>query len=218
MVGSIVGPRGVPLIGQPDDHLKSIIINEFNDLCGETYTSLLDLAQPAMTSELANTMRASLTNAFRRVGLQLLTFQISSITPPEEVQEGDRPTIGDGAIGDMSTFMQYRTGQAIGDAAQNQGDGGSAMATGAGSARAPRWARPWLRRCKARSTLSAEQHAQTALYLARIAVSHFSLSKVPPELRPEDRRHGNCPKCGAEKPGRRKVLHGNAHKLVPSDI
>jgi len=129
-VGSIVGSRGVYSIGQLDDHLKAVIINEFNDLLGDTHKSLLDL--PGMTSELADTMRASLNDAFRRVGLQLLTFQISSITPPEDVQKAIDQRSSMGAIGDMGKFMQYRTGQAIGDAATAGGEGGSAMATGAG--------------------------------------------------------------------------------------
>ncbi len=67
LVGSIVGSRGVYSIGQLDDHLKNLIINEFNDLLGDTHTSLLDL--PGMTVELAQTMRASLTDAFRRIGI-----------------------------------------------------------------------------------------------------------------------------------------------------
>jgi membrane protease subunit (stomatin/prohibitin family) len=130
MVGSIVGSRGVYSIGQLDDHLKGLIINEFNDLLGDTHTSLLDL--PGMTKELAQTMQAALTDSFRRVGLQLLTFQISSITPPEDVQKAIDQRTSMGAIGDMGKFVQYQTGQAIGDAARNPGDGGSAMATGAG--------------------------------------------------------------------------------------
>jgi membrane protease subunit (stomatin/prohibitin family) len=77
-------------------------------------------------------MQASLNDAFRRVGLQLLTFQIVSITPPEEVQKRIDERSGMGAIGNMQTYMQYQTAQAIGDAANNPGSGGDAASTGVG--------------------------------------------------------------------------------------
>jgi membrane protease subunit (stomatin/prohibitin family) len=130
MVGSLVGSRGVYSIGQLDEHLKNVIMNEFNDLLGETHKSLLDL--PGMTKELAQAMQASLNDAFRRVGLQLLTFQIVSITPPEEVQKRIDERSGMGAIGNMQTYMQYQTAQAIGDAANNPGGSGDAASTGVG--------------------------------------------------------------------------------------
>jgi membrane protease subunit (stomatin/prohibitin family) len=130
LVGSLAGSRGVYSISQLDDYLKNVIINEFNDLLGDTHKSLLDL--PGMTKELAEAMQASLGTSFDRLGLQLLTFQISSITPPEEVQKKIDERSGMGAIGNMQTYMQYQTAQAIGDAANNPGDGGGAMATGVG--------------------------------------------------------------------------------------
>jgi membrane protease subunit (stomatin/prohibitin family) len=130
MVGSLVGSRGVYSIGQLDEHLKNVIINEFNDMLGDTHTSLLDL--PGMTKELAQAMQAALGDGFRRVGLQLLTFQIASITPPEEVQKRIDERSGMGAVGNMQTYMQYQTAQAIGDAARNEGGGGDAASTGVG--------------------------------------------------------------------------------------
>ena len=200
MVGSIVGSRGVYSIGQLDDHLKSIIINEFNDLLGETHTSLLDL--PAMTSELANTMRALLTNAFRRVGLQLLTFQISSITPPEDVQKAIDQRSSMGAIGDMSTFMQYRTGQAIGDAAQNQGDGGSAMATGAGFGAGAAMGQAMAQAMQGALNKPAEQQpAQTASAPCPNCGQPLPPgAKFCPNCGQKIGATVNCPKCGAENP------------------
>ena len=130
IVGTLVGSRGVYTIGQLDEHLKNVIINEFNDLLGDTHKSLLDL--PGLTKDLAQAMQASLNDAFRRVGLQLLTFQIVSITPPEEVQKRIDERSGIGAVGNMQTYMQYQTAQAIGDAANNPGSGGDAASTGVG--------------------------------------------------------------------------------------
>ncbi|MGH2559003.1 MAG: SPFH domain-containing protein [Thermomicrobiales bacterium] len=129
-VNQIVGSQGAYSTGAIDDFLKSIVIGEFNDLLGETHTSLLDIQ--GMTRELADTARNALGDDFNRLGLQLTTFQISAITPPEEVQQRIDERSGMAALGDMSTYMQFKTAQAIGDAAQNPGGAGDVAATGAG--------------------------------------------------------------------------------------
>jgi membrane protease subunit (stomatin/prohibitin family) len=128
-VTQIVGTRGAYSTGAIDEYLKSVVINEFNDLLGESKASLLDI--PGMTKELADTARNSLGDDFERLGLQLTTFQITAITPPDEVQKRIDERSGMAAVGDMGAYMQFKTAQAIGDAANNPGGGGAA-ATGAG--------------------------------------------------------------------------------------
>lgn len=129
-VNQIVGNRSAYSTGAIDDFLKSVVISEFNDLLGETHTSLLDIQ--GITKELSDTARNALGDDFKRLGLQLTTFQISAVTPPEEVQQRIDERSGMGALGDMSTYMQYKTAQAIGDAAQNPGGGGELASTGVG--------------------------------------------------------------------------------------
>jgi membrane protease subunit (stomatin/prohibitin family) len=129
-VTQIVGARGAFSTGAIDEYLKSVIINEFNDLLGESNASLLDIG--GMTLELASTARNSLGDDFERLGLQLTTFQITSITPPDEVQKRIDERSGMAAVGDMGAYMQYKTAQAIGDAATSPGGAGDAAATGAG--------------------------------------------------------------------------------------
>ena len=69
---------------------------------------------------------------FAAYGLQLDTFQIGAITPPDEVQAkiDERSSIG--ALGNLDQYMKYRTAQAIGDAANNPGTGGDAFGAGIG--------------------------------------------------------------------------------------
>jgi membrane protease subunit (stomatin/prohibitin family) len=129
-VNQVVGSRGAYSTGAIDDFLKSIVIGEFNDLLGETQSSLLDIQ--GMTRELADTARNALGDDFQRLGLQLTTFQISAITPPEDVQKRIDERSGMAALGDMGAYMQFKTAQAIGDAAQNPGGAGDVAATGAG--------------------------------------------------------------------------------------
>lgn len=134
-VTHIVGTRGGFSLSNIEDFLRSVIVNEFNDLLGDTHTSLLDI--PGMIKELSTAMRNALTDDFQRIGLQLVTFQIGGITPPEEVQKRIDERSGMAAIGDMGAYTQFQTAQAMRDAAQNPGGGGAAgvgVGLGAGMA------------------------------------------------------------------------------------
>lgn len=129
-VTQVVGSRGAYSTGLIEDFLRSIVINEFNDMLGDVHTSLLDIQ--AMSREIADASRAALSDDFARLGLQLTTFQISSITPPEEVQKRIDERSGMAAIGDIGAYTQYRTAQAIGDAANNPGTAGDVTSAGVG--------------------------------------------------------------------------------------
>ncbi len=129
-VNQIVGTRGAYTTGAIEEFLRSIILNEFNDLLGAVQTSILDIQ--SMTGEIAASARNALGDNFQRLGLELTTFQISAITPPEEVQQRIDERSGMAALGDMRTYMQYKTAQAIGDAATNPGSGGDVTSTGVG--------------------------------------------------------------------------------------
>jgi membrane protease subunit (stomatin/prohibitin family) len=130
LVGQIVGARGSYSTGQIDEFLRSIILNQFNDLLGDVHTSILDLQQ--MTKEVADSARAVLAEPFRRYGLELTSFQISAITPPDEVMARIDERSGMAALGDMGTYTQFRTAQAIGDAANNPGMAGDLTGAGVG--------------------------------------------------------------------------------------
>ncbi|MEA2528036.1 MAG: hypothetical protein QOF73_5263 [Thermomicrobiales bacterium] len=131
LVTQFVGSRGAYTTGAIDEFLKSVIINEFNDILGEAKTPLLDL--PGLTRELADTARNALTDDFQRLGLQLTSFQISAISPPEEVQKRIDERSGMAALGDMNTYMQYQAAQAMRDAAQNPGGGAAGTGVGLGA-------------------------------------------------------------------------------------
>ena len=129
-LASVVGSRGSYTTADLDDYLKSIVLNEFNDLLGDTQTSILDIQR--MTREMADASRHALSDDFQRLGLDLTSFQIVAITPPEEVQQRIDERSGMAALGDMDTYTQFQAAQAMRDAAQNQGAGGAAASTGVG--------------------------------------------------------------------------------------
>jgi membrane protease subunit (stomatin/prohibitin family) len=129
-VNQVVGTRGSYTTGAIEDFLRSIILTEFNDILGSAQTSILDIQ--ALTGEIATTTRNALGSDFERLGLELTSFQISAITPPEEVQQRIDERSSMGALGNMQEYMQYKTAQAIGDAANNPGTAGDATAAGVG--------------------------------------------------------------------------------------
>lgn len=129
-VNQVVGARGSYSTGDIEDFLRSVILTEFNDILGSVQTSILDIQ--SLTGEIATTTRNALSSDFGRLGLELTTFQISAITPPEEVQRRIDERSGMGALGSMQEYMQFKTAQAIGDAAQNQGTAGDATDAGVG--------------------------------------------------------------------------------------
>jgi len=129
-VAQVVGTRGAYTTGAIDEFLRSLILNEFNDLLGGVQTSILDLQ--AMTGEIATAARSALGDDFARLGLALTTFQITSITPPDEVQKRIDERSGMAALGDMGTYTQFQTAQAIRDAANNPGGAGDMAGAGVG--------------------------------------------------------------------------------------
>jgi membrane protease subunit (stomatin/prohibitin family) len=128
-VNYIVGTRGGYSISNIEDFLRSIIVSNFNDILGDLKSTLTDL--PGMMTDLNSVSRASLSDDFDRIGLEIVTFQVEAITPPEEVAKMIDQRSGMGAIGDMGAFTQFQAAQAMRDAAQNPGGGGAA-ATGVG--------------------------------------------------------------------------------------
>jgi len=60
-----------------------------------------------------------------KYGIELVDLYLGAITPPEEVQKLIDERSGMGAIGDMNAYMKYKTARAIGDAAQQEGGGGT---------------------------------------------------------------------------------------------
>ena len=101
-VQQVVGSRGAYTTGLIEDYLRGVIVNEFNDLLGAVHTSLLDL--PGQTAELAAAMRNALADDFRRLGLDLTSFQIVAITPPDDVQRRIDERTSMAILGDSGKF------------------------------------------------------------------------------------------------------------------
>ncbi len=112
-IRQVVGSRGAYTTGLIEDFLRGVIVNEFNDLLGDVHTSLLDL--PAQSGELAIAMRNALIDDFRRLGLDLVSFQIVAITPPDEVQRRIDERTAMALTGDTEQNRRIETSNALGE-------------------------------------------------------------------------------------------------------
>lgn len=111
--------------------LRSFIIARFTDTLGEVMQTVLDL--PKVYDELGVAVKSRVTEDFSRYGLEIIDFLIEAVTPTEEVMEMIQERARMEAVGDMQRFTQFRTAEAIGDAAKNpSGMAGAGVAMGAG--------------------------------------------------------------------------------------
>jgi membrane protease subunit (stomatin/prohibitin family) len=189
-VNQIVGTRGSYSVSDLDSYLKSIIVNQFNDLLGQTHKSILDLQ--GITLELASTAQAALSTAFSQLGLRLVAFQIAAITPPDEVMARIDERSGMAALGDMATYTQFQAAQAMRDAAQNEGGGAAATGAGLGAGMAMGQAMAQAVQ-QANQNAGANQQATSAAAAGTGAASFCSQCGKP---LPGDARF--CPSCGAQ--------------------
>lgn len=111
-VQQVVGSRGAYTTGLIEDYLRGVIVNEFNDLLGAVHTSLLDL--PGQSAEIAAAMRNALADNFRQLGLDLTSFNVVAITPPEEVQRRIDERTGMAILGDPKQYLQFETAKSLG--------------------------------------------------------------------------------------------------------
>jgi membrane protease subunit (stomatin/prohibitin family) len=110
-VQQVVGSRGAYTTGFIEDYLRGVIVNEFNDMLGAVHTSLLNL--PGQSSELAAAMRNALVDDFRRIGLDITSFQIVAITPPEDVQRRIDERTSMSILGDSGNALRSETVKAL---------------------------------------------------------------------------------------------------------
>lgn len=131
-IKNVVGTDGDFTTDEVTGQLRNIVVTRFKDAIGEAKMPLLDMA--ANYNELSEKIQGLMANEFKNdYGIELTKFLISDITLPPQVEEALDKRSSMGIIGDMGKFMQYQTGEAIGDAANNQGGGGNGMGAGMGA-------------------------------------------------------------------------------------
>jgi membrane protease subunit (stomatin/prohibitin family) len=129
-VNTLVAGRGRFTTADIGNFLRDVIVSRLNDLLGEVLKSIFDLAR--MYDEIASAAKLRMADDFAKYGIELQDFYINAITPPEEVQKAINERASMGALGDMNRYMQFKTANAMGDAAKNPGAVGESMGAGLG--------------------------------------------------------------------------------------
>ncbi|CAN5213678.1 SPFH domain-containing protein [soil metagenome] len=224
-VNQVVGTRGTYSTSQIEDFLRSVVITEFNDMLGNTMTSILDVQ--AMTRDIATAAQHALADDFDRIGLELLTFQILAITPPEEVQKRIDERSGMAALGDMNTYMQFQTAQAIGNVGEGGGGGNVSEGAGLGAGLGMGMAMGEAMRESMRGGQSTPQapQQQTPAAAGAAAPGTKFCAECGQALAPEAKFCSNCgaktaaanicPQCGSENPAGAKFCQECGTALSP---
>lgn len=135
-VNKVVGTQGVYTTKDVVGFLKSLVVSSLAEGVAEVLDSIFDL--PTRYAELGTAAKVRVFDQFASYGTELVDFVIESITPPEEVQTRIDERSGMAAIGDLDSYLRYKSAMAIEDAASNPsgagGDVGAAAGLGLGLA------------------------------------------------------------------------------------
>lgn len=130
-VNVIVGQQGIFTTDQIADYLRGMIVSKFADLLGTQAKSLLDL--PALYSEVSAGAKANLADDFGALGLALLQFYVTAVTPTEETSKAIDERAAMGAIGNMDAYLKFKAARALGEAAANPSGGAASTGVGVGA-------------------------------------------------------------------------------------
>lgn len=129
-INSLVGTMATFATEDIAGYLKKVIVSRFNDYLGEKLDTILNL--PGKFDELAAGLQARLVQDFSRFGLNLSQLYITSITPPDEVQQAIDDQSRLHTIRDMDKFVQMKAAMAMEKAAASQGEAGAGVGMGMG--------------------------------------------------------------------------------------
>ena len=134
----ISGTRDIYSVADLDGQLRGLVLQNISNAIASSGLPFLDLA--ANQIMFADALAQQLKPEFTKLGIQLDSLTVQSVSLPEELQKILDQKIGMGMVGnDMGKLMQYHTAQAIPKFAEGGGGGGSgiagdAMGLGAGVA------------------------------------------------------------------------------------
>lgn len=119
-----VGTDGHFTIDEIEKRLRDYVQTAFPDAIGESKIPLLDMI--SNYEEMATLVGEKLKERFEKNGIQLVDFTIGAVTVPEAVQKAidDRSSMG--ILGDLNAYQQFKTGQAMEEAAKNPNGGAGA--------------------------------------------------------------------------------------------
>lgn len=116
-----------------EGQLRARILSEIATFLGGSQVPFIDMA--ANQSQFSAKLKTVLAPAFAEYGLELRSFNVESLSLPEEVQERLDKVSSMRLIGDLRAYTQFQTAEAIPAAAANSGGAaGAGVGIGAGVA------------------------------------------------------------------------------------
>lgn len=113
------------------NYLKSILVSGISDTIAESKIGALDLAGNLL--EFGKSVKAQVDEQFSNLGLKLSNLVIENISFPEAVEKAIDTQSSMGVLkNSMDTYVKYKSAEAIGDAAKNQGLAGLGSQLGTG--------------------------------------------------------------------------------------
>lgn len=121
------GTYGHLTIFELERQLRDFIAPKFGEVLAQHGYSVMDIA--GNISELSNKIQPQLQPFFDELGIELVKFQISSVTLPDEVTKYYDTVTNMNMVGDMNRLQQFNTANAIGQpgTAMNEGTQTAAM-------------------------------------------------------------------------------------------
>lgn len=127
----ISGSRDVYRTEELAGQLRATVLGTIGSILGTGEVAFVDMA--ANQLKLAATLKSGLEASFANYGLSLQTFQVQSVSLPEELQKRLDERAGINIVGNLNTYTQYQAAKSISAAAENQsGIAGAGAAMGAG--------------------------------------------------------------------------------------
>ena len=127
----VSGTQQTYSVSDLEGHLRNTIVGKVSDAFAKSGIPFLDMA--ANLNELSAAMRTQLSPTFEEMGLALDSFQVQSLSLPDELQKQLDERIGMNMVGDMRQFTQYQVAKSMPIAAANEGGGGAGLGAGLGA-------------------------------------------------------------------------------------
>jgi membrane protease subunit (stomatin/prohibitin family) len=116
-----------------DGQLRARVMQELASFLGASAIAFVDMA--ANQAQFSAKLKEVLTAPFGEYGLELCSFQVESVSLPEELQERMDKAASMRIVGDLRAYTQFQTAEAIPTAAANPGGlAGAGAGIGAGVA------------------------------------------------------------------------------------
>jgi membrane protease subunit (stomatin/prohibitin family) len=181
----LAATQGTYTVDELEPHLRNTIVGKVSDAFAKSGVPFLDMA--ANIENLSLAMRGQLTPMFSDYGLTLDSFQVESLSLPDELQKRLDERISMNMVGDMRQYSQFQAAQSIPIAAANEGGiAGIGAGLGAGMTIGKAMA-------DAMSSNAPPVPAQSATPSADTKFCGECGNKIP-------RANKFCPECGAKQP------------------